>query len=116
MSDPITRVKRLSYVRSEAPDLGVAQTFLAEFGLEVAARTDDAIFYRGTDGDPPCYVLTRGQGGFTTIGFEVDALADLERMAAVDGASGIEKLDEPGGGQVVRLVDPVGTNVELVFD
>ena len=48
MSEPIIKVKRLTYVRSEAPDLAVAETFLAEFGLAVAARTDEAVYYRGT--------------------------------------------------------------------
>ncbi|MBB85269.1 MAG: hypothetical protein CL931_15785 [Deltaproteobacteria bacterium] len=70
MSEPIIKAQRLCYVRSEVPDLEVAQTFQAGFSLEVAERDGEAIYYRGSDGDPPCYVLTRGEGGFTTIAFE----------------------------------------------
>lgn len=114
MSEPIIKAQRLCYVRSEAPDLAVAQTFLAEFGLEVAERDGEAIYYRGSDGDPPCYVLTRGEGGFTTIAFEAGSHEDLEKIAAVPGASGIEQLEEPGGGEVVRLTDPAGIRVEIV--
>lgn len=115
MHAPKIRVKRLSYVRMEAPDLRAAEAFLAEFGLQVAVRSEGAVHYRGTDPDPPCYVLTRGRGGFTTIAFEVEREADLETMARLEGASAIEPLDDPGGGRVVRLRDPQGTALELVY-
>ena len=45
MSEPVIKAQRLCYVRSEAPYLAVAQTFLAEFGLEVAERDGEAIYY-----------------------------------------------------------------------
>ena len=114
MCEPTIKARRLTYVRSEAPDLAEAEIFLAEFGLQIATRTDDAIYYRGTAADPWCYVLTKGDGGFTTIAFEVDSVEDLEKVTALDGASAIETLDEPGGGQVVRLTDPQGTRLEFV--
>ena len=65
MSDPIIKVKRLAYVRVSAPDPTKAEAFLREFGLQVAARTEAAVYLRGTDPDPPCYVLTRGASGVT---------------------------------------------------
>ncbi|MDJ0868213.1 MAG: VOC family protein [Myxococcota bacterium] len=114
MSEPIIKVKRLAYVRVSAPDLGKAEAFLEEFGLQVAARAPDAVYLRGTDPDPHCYVLSRGASGVTAIAFEADSASDLERISKIDGASPIEKLDEPGGGQVVRLRDPQGTQVEIV--
>src|SRR6185369_13726537 len=39
---------------------------------------------------------------------------DLERLAAATG-SAIETLDEPGGGEAVRLRDPDGRMVDVVF-
>jgi len=114
MAEPTTKAKQLAYVRVEAPDLSKAETFLEEFGLQVAARTDDAIYFRGTDPKPPCYVLSQGNSGVTAIAFEADTASDLERMSAIDGASAIQTLDEPGGGQVVHLQDPQGMRVEIV--
>lgn len=114
MSTPTMRAKRLTYVRVSAPDLSEAEVFLDEFGLQVAERTEGAIYYRATDPDPPCYVLTQGTAGVTAIAFEADSLEDLENMSRLEGASAIETLDEPGGGQVVRLRDPQGMQVEIV--
>lgn len=114
MTDPIIKVKRLAYVRVTAPDLGKAEAFLEEFGLAVAARTDDAVYLRGTGGGPHCYVLEQGSPGVTAIAFEAESASDLEKISEIDGASTIEKLDEPAGGQVVRLRDPQGMQVEIV--
>jgi catechol 2,3-dioxygenase-like lactoylglutathione lyase family enzyme len=115
MSEPIIRAKRLAYVRVSAPDLAKAEAFLKEFGLHVAARTDAAVYLRGTDPDPPCYVLTEGASDVTAIAFEADSAADLEAISKIDGASPIEKLDGPAGGSVVRLRDPHGMQVEIVY-
>ena len=114
MNEPTIKVKRLAYVRVAAPDPTKAEAFLEEFGLQVAARTDAAVYLRGSDPDPHCYVLTRGDSGVTAIAFEADSLSDLEKISRIEGASPIEKLDEPAGGQVVRFRDPQGTQVEIV--
>jgi hypothetical protein len=39
----------------------------------------------------------------------------LKKVAKAPGASGIENIDEPGGGKRVRLTDPNGYQVEVVF-
>ncbi len=114
MTRPIIKVKRLAYVRVSAPDLDEAESFLVQFGLRVATRTDSAVYLRGTDPEPPCYVLSQGAAEVTAIAFETDDAADLEAISKTDGASAIEKLDEPAGGQVVRLRDPNGMQVEIV--
>ena len=114
MTEPIIKVKRLAYVRVSAPDLAKAEAFLEEFGLQVAARAGAAAYFRGTDAAPHCYVLTQGEPGVTAIAFEADSVSDLEKVSRIDGASAIEKLAEPAGGQVVRLRDPQGTQVEVV--
>ena len=115
MTTPIIKVKRLAYVRVSAPDLDQAQKFLDEFGLKVASRQGDTIYLRGSDPYPPCYVLTQGVAGVTAIAFEADEIGDLEKIAALDGTSAIEALDGPAGGQFVKLKDPIGMQVEIVY-
>ena len=114
MTEPTIKARRLAYVRVSAPDLEKAERFLGEFGLQVATREADAVYFRGTDAEPPCYVLTRGNGDVTAIAFEADSEADLEAVATIPGASAVESLEEPAGGKVVRLTDPQGMRVEIV--
>ncbi|MEZ5557119.1 MAG: VOC family protein [Pseudomonadales bacterium] len=114
MTDPLIKVKRLAYVRVGAPDLVTAEAFLREFGLQVAGRTDREIYFRGTDAEPPCYVLAEGQGGVTAIAFEADSFEDLEKVAQLEGASAIELSHDPAGGHLVRVTDPVGMQLEIV--
>ncbi|MEM9620746.1 MAG: VOC family protein [Pseudomonadota bacterium] len=111
---PAIKVKGLAYVRVCAPDLVKAEAFLTEFGLQVAHRTDDSLFFRGTDPEPPCYILTRGRGGVTALGFSTDNAADLQTLARAPGASAVTTLDEPNGGEMVRLTDPQGMTIEVV--
>ena len=47
------------------------------------------------------------------MGFRTESLAELEGLAAQEGAV-VEELDWPGGGRVVRLKDPDGHGVEVV--
>ncbi len=115
MTQPLIKVKQLAYVRVEAADVAKAEKFLGEFGLQVAARSNNQIFLRGTDAEPPCYILSQGTSSVTAIAFDADSLEDLQRLAQSPEASEIEALDEPSGGQVVRLTDPLGMQVEVVF-
>lgn len=114
MTEPKIKVERLAYVRVSAPNLAEAETFLQEFGLHLVERRDGAVYWRGTDPDPPCYVLTQGPSNVKAIAFEAESASDLEAIARVDGASAIEALDGPAGGRVVRLRDPQGMQVEIV--
>lgn len=114
MIEPVIKVKSLAYVRVSAPDVEQATAFLEDFGLQVAHRSAEAVYLRGTDAGVPCYVLTSGSAEVTTIAFEVESAADLEALAQSEGAT-IASLEEPLGGQVVRLRDPNGLAVEVVF-
>ena len=113
MTDPTIKVKRLAYVRVGAPDTAEAEKFLDEFGLQVAARENDVTYLRGTDAEPPCYMLAKGDGNVTAIGFAAARAEDLEALARYDDASAVEPLNEPGGGHVVRMRDPQGMLVEV---
>ena len=115
MKDSLIKVKKLAYVRIGAPDLEKAERFLDEFGLLVASRTDHEIYFRGTDAEPPCYILSKGAWNVTAIGFEADSVEDLEKVAQQEGASAIESIEDAYGGKRVCLNDPVGMHVEIVF-
>ena len=52
---------------------------------------------------------------FVGFGLTVATRADLQKLAALPGASPIESLDAPGGGEAVRLTDPSGFEVHAVF-
>lgn len=115
MTEPLIRVKQLAYVRVEAPDIAKAEKFLDEFGLQLVERSNQKTYLRGTDAQAPCYILSQGAGSVTAIAFEADSLEDLQKVAELPEASQIKSLDEPCGGHVVRLTDPMGMQVEIVY-
>jgi len=114
---PISRAQELAYLIFDRPDLGRARAFLTDFGLKVVpASSQDVLFARGTGPSPFCYVARRAsKARFVGLGLRVASLQDLQRLALMPGASGVESLTWPGGGQCVRLTDPSGFEVHAVF-
>ncbi|MBK5288644.1 MAG: VOC family protein [Acidimicrobiia bacterium] len=106
------RVGDVAFPRFQAPDLDVMETFLETFGMTRAARTDDALFMRGTDADHHVHVTHRGDPAFLGLAFAATR-DDLDILAEATGRP-VERLDEPGGGDVVRLHDPDGRAVDVV--
>ena len=76
------RVTDIAYVRFNAPDLGEMETFLAEFGLVTASRSDMMLYSRGTDARPFAHVTTLGAPGFAGVGFYAESVDDLAQLAA----------------------------------
>ncbi|MEM6681936.1 MAG: VOC family protein [Pseudomonadota bacterium] len=113
------KAEDLAYVRFRAPDLDAMQSFLEDFGLTVQRGYSDggveALFSRGTGGSPYVHITERGEPGFIGLGFKMASSADLEALAALDGASNIETIQQPGGGQRVRFSDPDGNSVDGVY-
>jgi catechol 2,3-dioxygenase-like lactoylglutathione lyase family enzyme len=115
-ADPTVRAQRLAYLVWERPDLERAEAFHRAFGLVVAERNPDALYLRAAAAAPFCAVLRRGpQARFVGLALEVASRGDLERLTGLAGASPIEPLGTPGGGEVVRLRDPAGFLVEVVY-
>ena len=108
------KVKDIAYVRFAAPDLARMEQFLSDFGLVVHAREDGRLYARATDPSPYVHVTERGDAAFRGVAFEAASVADLAAAAKLDGASAVEKIDAPGGGQRVRFSDPDGFAVEVV--
>ena len=110
----VIKVKDLAYGRLRAPDLDVMEEFLTHFGLIRAARTPSALYMRGTGPRHHLHITEKGDAKFVGFGYYAASEEDLHRLAKTPGASAVEKMDEPGGGQRVRLREPNGYQVEVV--
>lgn len=108
------RIQDLPYVRFRAPELDRMEAFLTDFGLVRSARTATALYMRGTDPHHHLHVTELGEPAFLGAALEAASPADLEAAAKLPGASPVEKIDEPGGGHRVRLLDPNGIGLEVV--
>ncbi len=116
---PSPKAADVAYLRFEAPDLRVMQTFLEDFGLIVtAAETPDGVpvlYSRGTGPDPVIHIVQQGEPRFLGLGFLMASADDLEALASMEGASPIEIMETPGGGRRVRFADPQGFEVDGFF-
>jgi catechol 2,3-dioxygenase-like lactoylglutathione lyase family enzyme len=109
----IIKIEDVAFVRFRAPDLDAMEQFLVEFGLVRAARTEDALYMRGTGTDPYVHVTHRGEPAFVGVGFRAGSVGDLEKLAGAEERA-VETLDGPGGGKMVILADPDGHRLEIV--
>ncbi len=110
----VIKVKDLAYGRLRAPDLDVQEEFLTHFGMIRAARTPNALYMRGTGPSHHLHVTEKGDPAFVGFAYYAASEEDLHRVARAPGASAVEKIDEPGGGQRVRLREPNGYQIEVV--
>jgi catechol 2,3-dioxygenase-like lactoylglutathione lyase family enzyme len=108
------KVHDISYVRFAAPDLDVMERFIRDFGLLTHVREGDVLYARGSDAEPYLHVTELGDAGLRAVAFEVASADELRVAATLDGASPIQKIDAPGGGQLVRFTDPDGYTIEIV--
>jgi catechol 2,3-dioxygenase-like lactoylglutathione lyase family enzyme len=108
------KVAEFAFPRMEAPDLDEMEEFLTHFGLVRAERTPDALYMRGTDGHHHLHAAHKGGTKFIGFAYHAADEDDLKRLAKLPGASGIETVDEPGGGKRVRLTEPNGYQIEVI--
>jgi len=112
---PTVRAQSLTHLIFERPDLDRAHRFLTDFGLQVAERSAQALYLRGTGFAPYCYrVMQAAQPRFVGFGLAVAQRGDLDLLAAIQVGARIEPCSHPGGGEMVRLTDPSGFVVEAI--
>src|SRR5687768_15776676 len=102
----LMKAKDMAYGRLRSPDLDAMEEFLTRFGMTRAARTPTALYMRGTDPEHHVHVTEKGDPKFVGFAYYAESEDDLARVATAPGASGIETIDEPGGGKRVRLTEP----------
>ncbi len=108
------KVADFAFPRMEAPDLDEMEEFLTHFGLVRAERTPDALYMRGADSSHHLHVAHKGGTRFIGFAYHAASEDDLTRLTKLPGASGIETLNEPGGGKRVRLTEPNGYQIEVI--
>jgi len=111
---PWIKATDIAYARMTAPDLDAMEEFLTRFGMIRAERTDAALYMRGTDPAHHIHVTEKGAPRFIGAAYYAESEDDLQRLTKAPGASGIEHMDEPGGGKRVRLTEPNGYQIEVV--
>ncbi len=111
----VIKVRDIAYGRLRSPDLDVQEEFLTDFGMVRTARTATALYMRGTDPEHHLHVTEKGDPAFLGMAWWAKSEDDLKAVAKLPGASGVEHMDEPGGGQRVRLKEPNGYTIEVVY-
>ena len=109
------KVQDIIYVAHRVPDLDRMEAFLTDFGMVKSERRGDRLFMRGAGPRPFIHMTEKGEPGFVACGFAASSMADLEKIAGKNGASGIEDIDGPGGGKRVRLKGPDGFRVDVCY-
>jgi hypothetical protein len=109
------KVTDIAYGRLRAPDLDAMEEFLTDFGMIRSARTSRALYMRGTDPAHHIHVTELGEPAFVGIAWYAASEEDLHRLASIPGASTVETMDEPGHGMRVRLSEPNGYQIEVVY-
>lgn len=112
---PVIKVRDLAFGRLRSPDLDAQEEFLTAFGMTRVERTPTALYMRGSDPAHHIHVTEKGDPGFIGFAWQAASEDDLRTLSRHPGASGIETIDEPGGGKRVRIAEPNGYTIEVVF-
>src|ERR1700759_1235150 len=108
------KVAEFAFPRMVAPDLDAMEEFLTHFGLVRAERTPDALYMPGAASHHPLHAVHKGGTKFIGFAYHAASEDDLKRVAKLPGASGIETLNEPGGGKRGRLKEPNAYQIEVI--
>ena len=109
------KVTDMLYPRLQVPDLDAMESFLIDFGMVRADRTDDRLYMRCTGPAAYAHVIHRGEPAFLGFSFQAASRSDLDTLAATEGFTPVEERTEPDGGWRTTTRDPDGNLVEAVF-
>lgn len=123
MTHSSSRVSALRSVSLQVPDLSAAEHFFTSvWHLNVVAKSEQAIYFRGTGSDHHLLALHQAEGPakIRFITLRARTLSALEAVANAAVAAGgkilqpMAEVTEPGGGIAVTVVDPDGRVFQLV--
>src|ERR1700712_5708013 len=106
-------VRDIAYVRYQVEDLDAQDKFLRDFGLRPYARSATSLQMATYNGGYPAYIAARGPKKALGVGYRVDSVKDLQRIAA-HFKFDVCRNDEIGGGWILTLQDPDGFRVDLL--
>ncbi|WAH55290.1 VOC family protein [Pseudomonas silvicola] len=115
-------IQALRSVALDVPDLARAEDFYTRvWHLDIAARTDTAIYLKGTGADHHLLALHQADHlairNVTLRARDADALGQIREAALANGGQIIEdqvSVTEPGGGIALTLRDPHGRILRVV--
>ncbi|GIJ90999.1 hypothetical protein Asppvi_009964 [Aspergillus pseudoviridinutans] len=73
------RLARLSHMRYQHPDLDALADFMLDFGMVIAKRTENEIWFRGYGIDQYVYYATKGPKKFLGGVFAFDSEEEFEK-------------------------------------
>lgn len=123
MTHASSRVSALRSVALNVPDLAVAEKFFTTvWHLQIAARSEGAIYFRGTGADHHLLALHQAEGSarIRCVTLRARSRSALDVVASAALAAGgkvlkpVTELNEPGGGVGVTVADPDGRVFQLV--
>ncbi|KAL9094764.1 MAG: hypothetical protein Q9165_003035 [Trypethelium subeluteriae] len=117
VAQPKIQLERLLATHYQHPNLADAERFFVDFGLHVAQRDQDKIYFRGFGVDPYIYIAQQSQDTekhFVGGTWVVRSATDLELARQLPRASTVQESPAPGGGKYVEIEDPVGFKVILI--
>lgn len=114
--DPLVRATGLHHLVLETPDIVEASRFYEDFGLVLAARFGEHVYFRAAGSAHHCLVLAPGRRArLARIAVTVETELDLRKLASLPGASPVASRITPGGGLGVMTTAPDGFVVEAVM-
>lgn len=112
------RLVRTSFIIYYHANLVAARQFFLDFGMTIEGEVPGSkIFFSGYGTEALVYIARQAEGDshFGGAAYEVETREELIRATSFPGASSIQALNAPGGGDMVTLVDPAGHLVHLVY-
>jgi catechol-2,3-dioxygenase len=125
MTHASSLISALRSVALTVPDLTLAEDFFTRtWHLQVVARTDNALYFRGAGSDHHLLALHHAPGAARILHITLRArsLNALSLAAQKTVAAGghvlapTAPLTEPGGGHAINLADPDGRVFRLVYE
>ncbi|WP_051927670.1 hypothetical protein [Ruegeria halocynthiae] len=113
---PIIKVRDIAHVRFTRPDLNKASAYFSDFGLRQPQHKGDTLYMFAEAGLGPAMMFTQSdKANFCGVGLLASSAADLDKLVKEAGAVGPEPAEGWPEGKQVRLRDPAGNEVRVLY-